>query len=50
MKKLMTLAALLSLTTIGWAGSGREATYDRLDHAGKVLHEIMAAPDKGIPE
>ena len=46
----MTLAALLSLTTIGWAGSGREATYDRLDHAGKVLHEIMSAPDKGIPE
>jgi lipid-binding SYLF domain-containing protein len=38
------------LTTIGWAGSGREATYDRLDHAGKVLHEIMSAPDKGIPE
>jgi lipid-binding SYLF domain-containing protein len=50
MKNLMTLAALLSLTTIGWAGSGREATYDRLDHAGKVLHEIMAAPDSGIPE
>jgi len=50
MKKLMTLAALLSLTTIGWAGSSREETYDRLDHAGKVLHEIMAAPDKGIPE
>ena len=23
---------------------------DRLDHAGAVLHEIMAAPDKGIPE
>jgi len=50
MKKLMTLAALLSITTIGWAGSGREATADRLDHAGRVLHEIMAAPDRGIPE
>src|SRR5580704_1691342 len=50
MKKLMTLAALLSITTIGWAGSNREATDDRLDHAGRVLHEIMAAPDKGIPE
>jgi lipid-binding SYLF domain-containing protein len=50
MKKLVTLAALLSLTTIGWAGSNREATEDRLDHAGKVLHEIMSAPDKGIPE
>jgi SH3 domain-containing YSC84-like protein 1 len=50
MKKLMTLAALLSISTIGWAGSGREATADRLDHAGRVLHEIMAAPDRGIPE
>jgi len=50
MKKLMTLAALLSITTIGWAGSNRAATDDRLDHAGRVLHEIMAAPDRGIPE
>ncbi len=50
MKKFMTLMALLSLTTIGWAGSNREATDDRMDHAGRVLHEVMAAPDKGIPE
>lgn len=50
MKKLMAVAALLSLTTMGWAGSGREATKDRLDHAGAVLHEIMDTPDKGIPE
>jgi lipid-binding SYLF domain-containing protein len=50
MKKVMTLVALLSLTSMGWAASGREATDDRLDHAGNVLHEIMAAPDKGIPE
>jgi SH3 domain-containing YSC84-like protein 1 len=50
MKKVMTLVALLSLTTVGWAGTNREATDDRLDHAGRVLHEIMAAPDKGIPE
>lgn len=50
MKKLMTFAAILSLTTIAWAGSSREATDDRLDHAGRVLHEIMAAPDSGIPE
>jgi len=50
MKKMMTFVALLSLTTVGWAGSNREATDDRLDHAGRVLHEIMAAPDKGIPE
>jgi lipid-binding SYLF domain-containing protein len=50
MKKAMALAALLSLTSIGWAGTNREATDDRMDHAGAVLHEIMAAPDKGIPE
>jgi lipid-binding SYLF domain-containing protein len=50
MKKLMTLAAILSLTSLAWAGSNREATQDRLDHAGRVLHDIMAAPDNGIPQ
>ena len=50
MKKLMTLVAVLSLTSMGWAGSDREASVDRLDHAGAVLHEIMSAPDRGIPE
>jgi len=50
MKKIITFVALLSLTSIAWAGSNREATDDRLDHAASVLHEIMAAPDRGIPE
>ena len=50
MKKLITFVAVLSMTSIGWAGTNREATNDRLDHAGRVLHEIMDAPDKGIPE
>ena len=50
MKKLMTLAAILSMTSIAWAGSDREATIDRMDHAGRVLHEVMVAPDRGIPE
>ncbi|HWE87574.1 MAG TPA: lipid-binding SYLF domain-containing protein [Terracidiphilus sp.] len=50
MKKVMLCAAVLSLTTIGWAGTTREATNDRLDHAGRVLHEIMSSPDSGIPE
>jgi len=50
MKKLMTFVAVLSLTSIGWAGSNREQTENRLDHAGAVLHEIMSAPDKGVPE
>ena len=50
MKKMMTVVALLSMTSMAWAGSNREATNDRLDHAGAVLHEIMSAPDRGIPE
>jgi lipid-binding SYLF domain-containing protein len=50
MKKIMAVVALLSLTSIGWAGTNREATVDRMDHAGRVLHEIMAAPDSGIPQ
>src|ERR1700721_623029 len=50
LKKMMTCVAILSLTSVAWAGSNREATDDRLDHAGRVLHEIMSAPDRGIPE
>ena len=50
MKKLMLSVALLSLVSLGWADSDREKSIDRLDHAGRVLQEIMAAPDKGIPE
>jgi lipid-binding SYLF domain-containing protein len=50
MKKLMTIAVVLSMTSFCWAGSGKEAAVDRLDHAGAVLHEIMSAPDRGIPE
>jgi lipid-binding SYLF domain-containing protein len=50
MKKLMIFTAFLALTASSWADNPREATNDRLEHAGAVLHEIMAAPDKGIPE
>jgi lipid-binding SYLF domain-containing protein len=50
MKKLVTFVAILGMSSIGWAASDREATVDRLDHAGAVLHEIMSAPDRGIPE
>lgn len=50
MKKLMLLVALLSLTTSVWAESDREASQNRLDHAGRVLAEIMSAPDRGIPQ
>jgi len=49
-KKLILCITLLSLAGPVWASSDRTATDDRLDHAGRVLSEIMGAPDSGIPE
>ena len=49
MKKTILTIALLGMSTLAWADS-KEAAADRLEHAGAVLHEVMAAPDKGIPE
>jgi len=48
MKKMMMLATLMSFTTLGWADT--DATLDRLQNAADVMHQIMAAPDKGIPQ
>jgi len=48
MKKLMMLLALLSISTLSWADE--DATLDRPQKAANVLHEIMATPDKGIPQ
>lgn len=50
LKKFMLFVTLLTLTSLGWAGSDRESSIDRMNNAGKVLHEIMGAPDNGIPE
>jgi lipid-binding SYLF domain-containing protein len=51
MKKFVTLVALLGLgaATAAWAET-REEVQNRVDNATAVLHEVMAAPDKGIPE
>ncbi|MGA2673457.1 MAG: lipid-binding SYLF domain-containing protein [Terracidiphilus sp.] len=51
MKKFVTLVAIfgLGMASAAWAES-REEAKDRLDNAAAVLHEVMAAPDKGIPE
>jgi lipid-binding SYLF domain-containing protein len=46
----MLFVASLSLASFGWAESKLDSSTDRLDNAAKVLHEIMATPDKGIPE
>lgn len=52
MKKLVTFVVLLGLgaASAAWAETDRQSTMDRLDHAGRVLHEVMAAPDNGIPQ
>ena len=51
MKKILMMAVLMSLATFSRAAdSPMDATSDRLAQAGQVLHQIMAAPDKGIPE
>jgi lipid-binding SYLF domain-containing protein len=52
MKKLLALsaAAVLSLAPLAWADSTSDAATERLEKAAAVLHEVMGAPDKGIPE
>lgn len=49
-KKFILLVTLLSLASLGWAESKRESSTDRMDNAGRVFREVMAAPDNGIPE
>jgi hypothetical protein len=45
---LMIFLGLLSNTAI--AGSARQDSLDRLQNSANVLQEVMAAPDKGIPQ
>jgi lipid-binding SYLF domain-containing protein len=45
---LMSLIGLIG--TFAWAGSAREDSVARLQSSVEVLHAVMAAPDKGIPE
>ncbi len=49
-KKLVVLGAMLGVATLGWSDTKKEEATDRLDNAAKVLHEVMAAADKGIPQ
>ena len=53
MKKTMSLLLMGFMGLVGtcaWAGSAQEDTVDRLQKSVDVLHAVMAAPDKGIPE
>jgi lipid-binding SYLF domain-containing protein len=51
MKKLVTLVALLGLGAASAASAEtREEVQNRIANATLVLHQVMAEPDKGIPE
>ena len=49
MKKYAIALLTWSLATFAFAGPGQQDTAARLQAAGQVMNEIMAAPDKGIP-
>ncbi len=51
MKKILVIAAMMCLTPLTWAADDtKDNVDDRLTHAGEVLKQVMATPDKGIPE
>jgi SH3 domain-containing YSC84-like protein 1 len=50
MKKYFILLFSILLSTFAIAGSTEQNTTTRLQSAAVVMDEIMAAPDKGIPE
>ena len=47
---ILSLLNLVGLASFGWASSAREDAVERLQKSADVLKEIMATPDKGIPE
>ena len=53
MKKTISLLLMSLMGLVGtyaWADSNREDTVERMQKSVDVLSEIMATPDKGIPE
>ncbi|MFZ0306399.1 MAG: lipid-binding SYLF domain-containing protein [Terracidiphilus sp.] len=50
MKKILFVMTLMSLAPLCWADQTAQDADDRLQHAGEVLRQIMATPDKGIPQ
>jgi lipid-binding SYLF domain-containing protein len=50
MKKWITAVTLLFIASAALAASAREDAIERLNNATEVLHQIMDAPDKGVPE
>ena len=51
MRKLAIVVLMASLCSTAWAAGDkrRAAEVERIEAAGRVMNEIMAAPDKGIP-
>lgn len=51
MRKLAMVALVAALCSSAWAADEkrRQAELERIEAAGRVMNEIMAAPDKGIP-
>ncbi len=49
MKKFLLLSLVVCMGTLSWA-DGHKDSVDRLNNAAQVLHELMATPDKGIPQ
>jgi lipid-binding SYLF domain-containing protein len=49
MKKFVAFVAVMSLASFSWAGAKEDST-ERLTRSSEVLNQMVAAPDKGIPE
>jgi lipid-binding SYLF domain-containing protein len=50
MKKTILLMTMMALAPLGWAEQDKQTVDDRLAKAGDVLRQVMATPDKGIPQ
>jgi lipid-binding SYLF domain-containing protein len=50
MKKVLLVGICALMATAAWAEGDREKLVSRVESAGTVMEEIMAAPDSGIPE
>ena len=50
MKNWITAVTLLFVASTALAASAREDSIERLNNATEVLHQILDAPDKGVPE
>jgi lipid-binding SYLF domain-containing protein len=50
MRSALLLGVFTLSSTVIWAGTGRQDSINRLQMSSDVLHSIIEAPDRGIPE